>query len=229
MTSPEFGGMRRREVKSRFPARYGSGISDGAVRVGKVSVIAVQPVDRTADHGIVAAESLQFITQGIRLTAAEPQHTFEIARRSDVHRIGRRPHRRPRTVLAAAQELGHHVVPVRSRDESAEGEPHAAGEHPGREVSVVTARHHDHRPSAARLLPPQAIAVEIIECLRYPAQQVDRIGRRHAVPRTEFCVGKQPLTSRWQSSNVPATRSGWILPPSVVIWHSCSRLIFPSG
>ena len=37
------------------------------------------------------------------------------------------------------------------------------------------------------------------------------------------------FTSRWQSSNVPATRSGWMLPPRAVIWHSCRRLIFPSG
>ena len=28
---------------------------------------------------------------------------------------------------------------------------------------------------------------------------------------------KSSLTSRWQSSKVPATRSGWILPPSAVI------------
>ena len=83
-------------------------------------------------------------------------------------------------------------------------------------VAVVAARHHDHRIFAARRLPPPEIPVEVIERLRNP-QQVDQLADDTRCAALKELSAKSSLTSRWQSSKVPATRSGWILPPSAVI------------
>lgn len=73
------------------------------------------------------------------------------------------------------------------------GQSHAPGQHSGGEVSVIAARHDDDGTVAARGLPPLAITVEIVERLWNPAQQVDRIGRRHPSPLAERGVGEQLL------------------------------------
>ena len=52
--------MRRGEVKTRLVHGRRGRIADGAVRIGEIAVALIQLVDRAADRGIVAAESLQF-------------------------------------------------------------------------------------------------------------------------------------------------------------------------
>ncbi len=116
------GGMRRREVKSRFPARYGSAVVRWRCAGGKGIINCGAASSWSRRMIAVAAESS---AQGIRLTAASRALHLSALRRPSA--TGRRRPDGLGRCSAAAQELGATSSQFRSRDESAEGSPSAAG------------------------------------------------------------------------------------------------------
>ena len=221
--------MRRREVEARLPDRQRRRISHGTVRIREITG-PFGTTRRSSDGSALSHRKPVNSARNASGSPPPPQHPFEIAQGLPTSMARPEFDRGPRAVTPVRRNSGTTSLRFDAATKSPDRESHSLCQHPRRQVAEIAARHDDRRMVAARLPPPKEVAVKVVERLGNPPQQVDRIGRRHPATATERLVGKETtFTSRRQSSNVPATRSGWILPLSAVIWHSCRRLIFPSG
>ena len=102
----------------------------------------IDAADRLEGALVVDGDAEEIVSQRVLVTFVEMKDAVEVARCADVHGVRERAYGGPGGVRMTVEELRHHVVGVRRRDEAA-GQAEATGEEAGRQVAEVSTRRDD--------------------------------------------------------------------------------------
>ena len=115
---------------------------------------------------------------------------LEIARSTDVHRVGDRGDRRERRINSGLRPLAERPIGVGCQDDRANRQAHRPRIKRGEPMAQIAGRDDESRLDAARLEQFHRSFGDIGH-LRQPAADVDRIGRAQPVRRDQRWIGKR--------------------------------------
>ena len=112
------------------------------VGIGHIALLIVHLADDFAGTGIRHAVTLQETAQGRFIAPIQRQKPLEITGTPHIHGIRNRRNRRTGRIAVPLQKLRHHIVGIRRRNKLHIRHTHMHGQHAGRQVPEIPARHH---------------------------------------------------------------------------------------